>query len=244
MPRGLTGSYAPTESTAATPTPSGPAGNPAPGTVIHPEAITLTSGSAANKSNAMLEIEKLVAAREHDQLGVVDWWSELDLAPLGFELASNTGVEPAPYLMRSPGPVPAVAAHPELEISKVTTPDALDDFEKASFEGFEGSGAFHPGIWHASASLDHPEHRYFVGRVDGRAVSASISVVSDGVVGIFGVATIPEYRRRGYGTALTWAALNSAPDLPALLGPSDMAESLYREMGFDDFHRFRVWRRN
>ncbi len=168
-----------------------------PGTVIHPEAITLTPGSAGDKSAAIREIEKLVAAREHDRLDVVDWWSEIDLGPLGFELAQNTGVEPAPYLIRSPGPVPPVAAPSELEVSQVTTPDALEEFEKASFEGFEGSGAFHPGIWHAPASLDSPDNRYFVGRVDGQAVSASISVVSDGVVGIFGVATMPAYRRRG-----------------------------------------------
>ena len=55
------------------------------------------------------------------------------------------------------------------------------------------------------ASLDDPDMRYFIGRVNGQAVSTSIGVISDGVVGIFGVATKPAYRRRGYGTAMTWA---------------------------------------
>ena len=85
--------------------------------------------------------------------------------------------------------------------------------------------------------------RYFIGRVLGQVVSASIGVISDGVVGIFGVATKPAYRRRGYGTAMTWVALRCASTLPAVLGPSDAGEPLYRKMGFRDFHQFRMWRR-
>ncbi len=41
---------------------------------------------------------------------------------------------------------------------------------------------------------------------------------------------------------MTWVALRSGPTLPAVLGPSDAGEPLYRKMGFRDFHRFRVWR--
>ena len=216
---------------------------PGPATVIHHQAVTLTPVSAAEKPALMREIEQLVAAREQDQLEVMDWWRALDLTCLGFELIWNTGVEPAPYLVRQPGERPPDAAPPELEVSQVRTPETLEEFEEATFEGFESAGAYKPGCWHAPASLDDPDMRYFIGRVNGKAVSVSIGVISDGVVGIFGVATKPAYRRRGYGTVMTWVALRSAPTLPAVLGPSEIGEPLYRKMGFRDFHRFRMWRR-
>ena len=214
-----------------------------PATAIHPQAITLTPGSHAENPEIMREIEQLAAAREQDQLQVIDWWGTLDLTSLGFEFMWNTGFEPARYLMLPPGGRPPVTVPPELEITRVKTPETLEEFEEASFEGFEAQGEYRPGRWHAPASLDDPDMRYFIGRVSGQAVSASIGVISDGVAGIFGVATKPAYRRRGYGTAMTWAAVGSAPTLPAVLGPSDIGEPVYRKMGFRDFHQFRAWRR-
>jgi hypothetical protein len=68
----------------------------------------------------------------------------------------------------------------------VRTPETLEEFEEASFEGFEHVGVYNPGCWHAPASLDDPYMRYFIGRVQGRAVSVSIGVISDGVVGLWG----------------------------------------------------------
>ncbi len=216
---------------------------PGEATEIHPQAVTLAPDSSVENPASVLEIKQLMAAREQEHLEVVDWWSTLDLTPLGFELAANTAIEPKPYLVRPPGEYPPDAVPTELEVSRVNTLEALVEFEEASFEGFEHAGAYKPGRWHAPASLDDPDMQYFTGRVDGQVVSASIAVISDGVVGIFGVATRPAYRRRGYGTALTWVALRSAPTLPAVLGPSAIGEPLYRKMGFRDFHQFRVWRR-
>lgn len=212
-------------------------------TAIHPQAVTLTPGSAAERPALMREIEQLVAAREHNQLEVIDWWRALDLTSLGFEFKWNTGIEPAPYLVLPPSLHTPVAIPPELEVEQVRTPETLEEFEEASFDGFEQVEAYKPGCWHAPASLDDPDMRYFIGRVGGQAVSVSIGVISDGVVGIFGVATKPKYRRRGYGTVMTWIALRNASNLPTVLGPSEAGEPLYRKMGFVDFHHHRVWQR-
>lgn len=214
-----------------------------PATAIHHEAVTLTPESAGENPATMREIEQLVATREKDQLAVQDWWRVLDLTSLGFELVWNTGIEPAPVFMRRPGKHPPDAVPSELEVVRVRTREVLEEFEEASFEGFDGVGMHTPGTLHAPASLDDPDMRYFIGRVDGVAVSVSIGVVSDGVLGVFGVATKPAYRRRGYGTAMTWTALRSAPTLTAVLTASDAGESLYRKMGFREFHQFRLWRR-
>ena len=216
---------------------------PSTATAIHPQAVTLVPGSYAENPAVMREIEQLVATREDDPLEVIDWWRALDLTSLGFELVWNSAIEPVPYLVLQPGAHPTGDVPPELEVTRVRTATELGEFEVASFEGFGNAGEHRPGTWHAPGSLDDPDMRYFIGRVDGQAVSTSIGVVSDGVVGIFGVATEPAHRRRGYGTAMTWVALSSAPGLPAVLGPSDAGEPLYRKMGFSDLHLFQVWLR-
>ena len=85
--------------------------------------------------------------------------------------------------------------------------------------------------------------RCWRGRVAGQTVSVATAFRNGGVVGIYSVATLPGSRRHGYGAAMTWTALSSEPDLPAVLHPSEMAEALYRDLGFARFASFRTWTR-
>lgn len=66
----------------------------------------------------------------------------------------------------------------------------------------------------------------------------------DGVAAVFGVATLPENRRRGLGRAVTLAVLHAAAeegcDL-AYLNPSPMAHGVYSALGFADAPPWRVW---
>ena len=56
--------------------------------------------------------------------------------------------------------------------------------------------------------LELPEVRGYVGEVRGEAVVTAMSVTLEDAVGIFNVATVPPYRRRGYGAAATARVLN------------------------------------
>ena len=207
------------------------------GPVIYLGAITLAPGSQENQGEQLAEIEELVALRRGQDFALCDSWMDLELRYLGFEPQ-----QPEPWYVRPPGPRPAVTMPEELELSQVTGPVELAEFERASVEGFGGSAAPRPHEWHSPASLGHPNMPYFAGRIDGRIVSVSIACVSDGVVGIYGVATLSQYRRRGYGGALTWAAIQTAPHLPAVLEPSSIAAPLYRSMGFGHIGEYRHWR--
>ena len=75
----------------------------------------------------------------------------------------------------------------------------------------------------------------YVGRVGGRAVSTAIGLTVGAEVGIFDVATPPEHRRHGYGSALTTRAARdgfaAGADL-AWLQSSAIGESVYRRLGF------------
>jgi predicted GNAT family acetyltransferase len=85
--------------------------------------------------------------------------------------------------------------------------------------------------------------RIFVGRVNGEPVTGAMAYVSDDVVGIYDVATPPEHRRRGYGEAITKAAIAAGQDVPAWLDPSDMALPMYRRIGFEPIGRYTAWLR-
>ncbi len=64
-----------------------------------------------------------------------------------------------------------------------------------------------------------------------------------GVLGVYSISTLPTARRRGIGAAITARTVAAAPDLPAVLQPSEMAEPIYRRLGFERFTTFRTWTR-
>jgi GNAT superfamily N-acetyltransferase len=80
-----------------------------------------------------------------------------------------------------------------------------------------------------------PEVRLFVGQLDVRPVGTSIAIRSRSVSGVYNVGTHPDARRRGVGTALTWAAIAAGRAWGCdviVLQSSAMGISMYSEMGF------------
>jgi GNAT superfamily N-acetyltransferase len=84
-------------------------------------------------------------------------------------------------------------------------------------------------------------YRLWLGYVAGRPVTCAIANVSDGVVGVHFVATLPEARGRGYGAAVTARAASVAPTLPAVLQASDLGRPVYERLGFRVVCRFDLW---
>jgi ribosomal protein S18 acetylase RimI-like enzyme len=82
------------------------------------------------------------------------------------------------------------------------------------------------------------EYRHFLARVNGMVAATASIYFSDGVAGVSCVATLPEYRRRGIGTAVTVAALRAARAEGYNIGvlfASPMGESIYRQIGFEEY---------
>ena len=165
-----------------------------------------------------------------------DVWQTLDLEPHGFRVWRTE-----PWFYRTPGASPDPPPS-ELEIVQVRTPEVVVEFEAVSVRGFGSENdVIDPGSIHPPTILDDEAMHMFIGRVEGRPVAAAMGYLLDEVVGVFGVATVASARRRGYGAALTRAALLAETGLPAVLAPSEEAANMYRRLGFEDVGALSIW---
>jgi GNAT superfamily N-acetyltransferase len=159
-------------------------------------------------------------------------WPTPDLTELGLRLVGHP-----PLMFRLPAPLPSPP--PELQVVEVDSPARLRDFERTLMAGFPFPGA-------TGATIFDPRQlgevlRLFVGYVRESPVSVAGAAVGHGVVEVDWVATLPTGRGRGYGRALTAAAVGVAPDLPAVLLASDLGQPVYRRLGFIDLLRCTMW---
>jgi ribosomal protein S18 acetylase RimI-like enzyme len=88
--------------------------------------------------------------------------------------------------------------------------------------------------------LTIPTFTVFVGYLSGQPVATSMLATtrSVGLAGVYSVATRSAHRGRGFGTALTAAALTAAEEQgydTAVLEPSPSGAPMYRRMGFEPF---------
>ena len=119
--------------------------------------------------------------------------------------------------------------------SRAELMDWLNTFDRA-FE-IEPRGAEHPWLEPFAVLALDPKTptELFVGRFDGEPVSTSLGFQGGGAVGLYGVGTDPKFRGRGFGGALTAAAVQwgqARGEQFAILHATEMGEPLYRQLGF------------
>jgi ribosomal protein S18 acetylase RimI-like enzyme len=136
---------------------------------------------------------------------------------------------------------PAAGRQPEgLEIRKVVDRTGLEDHLGAT-----GGDPEITRTWLGEGLVGDPDWALFVGYSDDVPVARSMAFVDDGAVGVYNVGTRPEFRRRGFGWALTEAALVFGVEAGcsmATLQSSAMGLSMYRAHGFRHLFRYRALR--
>jgi Acetyltransferase (GNAT) family len=167
---------------------------------------------------------------------VCDNWQALSLERHGLDVWRTE-----PWFLRPAGPV-SVEQPAELELIRVSTAAEVEEFEAVSVRGFENEDTrVAPGTIHPPAILDDQNMELFLGRVDGRAIGAAMGYRTDHAIGVFGVTVVASTRRRGYGTALTCAAMLPESGLPCVLSPSPEGAPLYSKLGFARVGELSIW---
>lgn len=80
--------------------------------------------------------------------------------------------------------------------------------------------------------------RHFLASVDGKPVATASLYLGSGVAGLSSVATLPDHRRQGIGTAIAQETLRTASRLGYRIGTlfsSPMAAEMYRKIGFREY---------
>ena len=96
----------------------------------------------------------------------------------------------------------------------------------------------------AAHMLGEPDLAMFVGYVDGRPVGSSVAVGTPDAGGVYVVGTVESARRRGVGTALTWAAVDQIRAWGhdhAVLQSSPLGFGVYKRMGFQTVVQYAVF---
>jgi ribosomal protein S18 acetylase RimI-like enzyme len=123
----------------------------------------------------------------------------------------------------------------QLRVRPVETREELAQFQVTAFAGFglpaaAGSQFLTEQLW------ARPNLRFYLGTIGGEPACTSALVTTESVAGIYWVATLEAFRRRGLGEAITWEAVRGGIDAGcdvASLQASALGEPVYRRMGFE-----------
>ena len=197
-----------------------------------PAALFNSVGRANLGAGAADEaIEGLIARARTKRVPLL-WWTSPSSKPAdlarrleghGFR---HVGELPGMALERAQGAGGGAQENSELRIETVRDAEMLkiwNDVPEGSAERYafyaEHLGAF----------------RHYIGYADGRAVATTSLFFGGGTAGIYNVYTAPAMRSRGFGAALTRAAVSDACDLGhrlVVLQATQDSAPLYRRLGF------------
>jgi len=149
----------------------------------------------------------------------------------GVGLEPNRWADPGMALHPIP---PTPPAPPELRIEVV---------DAATFDDWHAGISYGPNFRrvYGPTLIEDPTFRLVVGYVEDQPVAGAAAILTGNAVGIYAVGTAERARRRGFGRAMTWAAIQAGVEAGcsvAVLQSSEMAVSLYRWMGFVEVCRY------
>ena len=143
----------------------------------------------------------------------------------------------------------------ELDVIAVTDAATLDEFlHVIAADWLAWTGGEHTPVQRRTLDAwrtqippklpDEPVPLRWIGRVDGEVVATSRISIGAGVAGLYAISTLPLHRGKGYGRAMTIAALRAAREIDYRIGvlqASDLGYGVYKRLGFRDLFSYDVF---
>jgi ribosomal protein S18 acetylase RimI-like enzyme len=146
-------------------------------------------------------------------------------------------------------------SNPDIKVQEITDRSLLPAFSEILSKGFGNKSIeddpFHPLISKSSErNFDQSHHRFYMAFLDDAPIAALLAFYHEGLVGLYSIATIEEYRGRGASTTLMKKAVEDAfrsgmdgITLQTMVG--SYAEGFYEKLGFEevltcDMYEFKV----
>ncbi len=143
-------------------------------------------------------------------------------------------------MVLEPIPPPAPQAPADLEVIRLTAGN-FDDYSSVLSAGFGMPRELTDLVSHPSL-LSVAGLTAFIGSVGGEPTGSAAVFVSEGVAGVYNIATVPQRRGQGVGEAMTWVAVRAGQEAGAtcaILQASEQGEPIYGRMGFVTPTRYR-----
>lgn len=132
-----------------------------------------------------------------------------------------------------------------LEIKTVYCIDLLEKWTKILSMGLFDENEMNMCLF--KNILGRENIRFYIALFKGLPVASSMLTLFNGVAGIHMISTLPGYRKRGIGTAITIASLLEARNMGYSMGvlqASQMGRDVYKKIGFKEYCRFDVLKTN
>jgi ribosomal protein S18 acetylase RimI-like enzyme len=158
----------------------------------------------------------------------------------------NHGMRPIsqPPGMLAPALLPPTRVLPEIEMRPVRDAATRAAFSEITSTTFEIPYTISRAVYSREQAWNG-DYLGFVGRVGGQTAATVAIVPGAGSLGIYSLATMPAFRRKGYGEALLRAAATEVARRSGftrlILQSTDAGYSLYQRMGFREVTRFTVY---
>jgi ribosomal protein S18 acetylase RimI-like enzyme len=137
---------------------------------------------------------------------------------------------------------------PAMKVLRVDSVQTLHDFRALGSICFHVPIAWFSEVFDAGITPHHP-FVCWVGYREGEPVATAATVTANGVIGLYNIATAPDYRQRGYGEAITRHAIDAAlremgsrdDNTCIVLQSTSLGLRLYEQMGFQPVTRILVY---